>query len=662
MNDIYTQINELFDEMKREGSRPSITQIAKKLGVSEERVRRTLITEGKWKSKTSAEVMQLFQKQYTVSQIAEALCISEKNVQSYLPYSRGMYGGEQTIEAERCGQYRARMKSAEEKMNNPERKATEMKEINRPATFLEYEAEKGNENAREAVQKWYQKLESIRLETEQLWDRMKSAEMAECIQLANENQAYVQARRGVYQLRLELSSGSGDGKPDRLGMDEADWQKFLKLANAKEGISRTILVPGNMHLHALHYLIQRLFGWQNSHLHRFGLTDADFQRVTAGRLGGWLDLCGTLFRMDSEDFGDIYWDDDYKQGQSVKTWFRKKYMPPYRSLAVTDTFLYNLNRSQEFERRLASNEREGMTPFTRDDLIEEFVRRMHPEFDMNTLLQRIRIQDLFIEEGAFGEDSVSERLGLWHLLEKGERGFALEEWEKNSGKNKARKERLLRKLKDLLILRENINECERGVRYGNEERIRKQIGMSPEEYILEVLDFCRLREWHFQLYSDDVLYYAEANRHSQRYEDAQKVKGQAVGWDGLRKHMEQVTKLLLISDSLEETDERIGILRSEFGQKVAVMRSNPHYAEIVNHGVSKASGIERLADELGIDIRDTMAIGDSDNDLPMLKAAGCSVAMGNALPHVKDACDYVTGECEADGFAEAVRRYVLQDV
>ncbi|MBQ7480220.1 MAG: HAD family phosphatase [Selenomonadaceae bacterium] len=184
----------------------------------------------------------------------------------------------------------------------------------------------------------------------------------------------------------------------------------------------------------------------------------------------------------------------------------------------------------------------------------------------------------------------------------------------------------------------------------------------PEEYILEVLDFCRLREWHIQLYSDDVLYYAEANRHSQRYEDAQKVKGQAVGWDGLRKHTEQVTKLLLVGDSLEETDERIGILRSEFGQKVAVMRSNPHYTEIVNHGVSKASGIERLADELGIDIRDTMAIGDSDNDLPMLKAAGCSVAMGNALPHVKDACDYVTGECEADGFAEAVRRYVLQDV
>ena len=485
MNDIYTQINELFDEMKREGSRPSITQIAKKLGVSEERVRRTLITEGKWKSKTSAEVMQLFQKEYTVSQIAEALCISEKNVQSYLPYSRGMYGGEQTIEAKRCGQYRARMKSAEEKMNNPERKATEMKAINRPATFLEYEAQKGDENAREAVQKWYQKLESIRLETEQLWDRMKNAEMAECIQLANENQAYANARRGVYQLRLELSSGSGDGKPDRLGMDEADWQKFLKLANAKEGISRTILVPGSMHLHALHYLIQRLFGWQNSHLHRFGLTDADFQRVTAGRLGGWLDLCGTLFRMDSEDFGDIYWDDDYKQGQSVKTWFRKKYMPPYRSLAVTDTFLYNLNRSQEFERRLASNEREGMTPFTRDDLIEEFVRRMHPEFDMNTLLQRIRIRDLFIEEGAFGEDSVSERLGLWHLLEKGERGSALEEWENDFGKNKARKERLLRKLKDLLILRENINQCERGARYGNEEWIRKQTGLSPEEYTRE---------------------------------------------------------------------------------------------------------------------------------------------------------------------------------
>ena len=54
-----------------------------------------------------------------------------------------------------------------------------------------------------------------------------------------------------------------------------------------------------------------------------------------------------------------------------------------------------------------------------------------------------------------------------------------------------------------------------------------------------------------------------------------------------------------------------------------------------------------------------MAIGDSDNDLPMLQAAGHSVAMGNALPEVKAVCEFSVGTCEEGGFAEAIERYVL---
>ncbi len=181
------------------------------------------------------------------------------------------------------------------------------------------------------------------------------------------------------------------------------------------------------------------------------------------------------------------------------------------------------------------------------------------------------------------------------------------------------------------------------------------------ENILAVLEFCREKNWHIQLYSDDVLYYAEANRYSERYEALQQIKGQAVGWQELAKRTAHVTKLLSVSDSQEETDERVRILQSEFEGRLVVMKSHPLYTEIINPGISKAAGLERLASLLGIDIRDTMAIGDSDNDIPMLKAAGKSVAMGNALPGVKDVCDYVTGSCEDNGVAEAIRQYVLQE-
>ena len=54
-----------------------------------------------------------------------------------------------------------------------------------------------------------------------------------------------------------------------------------------------------------------------------------------------------------------------------------------------------------------------------------------------------------------------------------------------------------------------------------------------------------------------------------------------------------------------------------------------------------------------------MAIGDSDNDLPMLQAAGQSVAMGNATDEIKSACTFVTANCADDGFADAVEKFVF---
>ena len=54
-----------------------------------------------------------------------------------------------------------------------------------------------------------------------------------------------------------------------------------------------------------------------------------------------------------------------------------------------------------------------------------------------------------------------------------------------------------------------------------------------------------------------------------------------------------------------------------------------------------------------------MAIGDAYNDLPMLEAAGKSIAMGNAFPEVKEATDYETLTCAENGLAAAIYAYVL---
>jgi HAD superfamily hydrolase (TIGR01484 family) len=74
-------------------------------------------------------------------------------------------------------------------------------------------------------------------------------------------------------------------------------------------------------------------------------------------------------------------------------------------------------------------------------------------------------------------------------------------------------------------------------------------------------------------------------------------------------------------------------------------------------GVSKASGLEHVARELGCTADDVLAIGDGRNDIEMLRWAGRGVAMGQAVQQVIDAADDVTGSVYEDGLATELDRW-----
>ena len=74
-------------------------------------------------------------------------------------------------------------------------------------------------------------------------------------------------------------------------------------------------------------------------------------------------------------------------------------------------------------------------------------------------------------------------------------------------------------------------------------------------------------------------------------------------------------------------------------------------------GVSKASGLAHVADILGVEAADVLAIGDGRNDLEMLAWAGRGVAMGQAIPEVHDAADAVTDSVYDDGAAVEIERW-----
>lgn len=81
--------------------------------------------------------------------------------------------------------------------------------------------------------------------------------------------------------------------------------------------------------------------------------------------------------------------------------------------------------------------------------------------------------------------------------------------------------------------------------------------------------------------------------------------------------------------------------------------------EISPQNVNKGMGLEILSRVTGIPVSDMIAVGDEGNDLEMVQNAGLGVAMGNAIEPVKAVADVITNDCDHDGVAEMIEKYLL---
>jgi Cof subfamily protein (haloacid dehalogenase superfamily) len=93
--------------------------------------------------------------------------------------------------------------------------------------------------------------------------------------------------------------------------------------------------------------------------------------------------------------------------------------------------------------------------------------------------------------------------------------------------------------------------------------------------------------------------------------------------------------------------------------KLTLLYSNPYYMEIFPCEAGKGSAVKRLADILGILVKDTYAAGDEQNDISMIEAAGCGIAMANATDLVKKSADVVTLE---DNNNDGLAKYILEAI
>lgn len=127
-------------------------------------------------------------------------------------------------------------------------------------------------------------------------------------------------------------------------------------------------------------------------------------------------------------------------------------------------------------------------------------------------------------------------------------------------------------------------------------------------------------------------------------------------YDRYRAHRPAVDKIDLYFTS--EADRR-DFLSCISSLDLAIAGSLGIGLELSPPNTNKAAGLLSLCSLLGISTEDAIAVGDADNDRAILKAAGLAVAMGNALDEIKTLADVITDDCDHDGAAKAVERFLL---
>ncbi|WP_341236014.1 Cof-type HAD-IIB family hydrolase [uncultured Sulfitobacter sp.] len=123
---------------------------------------------------------------------------------------------------------------------------------------------------------------------------------------------------------------------------------------------------------------------------------------------------------------------------------------------------------------------------------------------------------------------------------------------------------------------------------------------------------------------------------------------------------EPVLKLLCLEDELNNI--AINSIRDGFDEHFDFTRSDTFLFEITQKGVSKRTAVSRLAERLGVQRNNIAAIGDSENDLEMIKWSGLGIAVGNAQETVLQAADWTTKTNNDAGVAHAIDRIIASNI
>jgi len=188
------------------------------------------------------------------------------------------------------------------------------------------------------------------------------------------------------------------------------------------------------------------------------------------------------------------------------------------------------------------------------------------------------------------------------------------------------------------------------------------------EVVRQMNEFAAQRGVQIVAYtSDDEIVSAQADKYSDLLVPFSEPTPQTIGRDTMDLLSSGVGhpdafKMILLAE-----EPTLAALRADLEGAIegvaCVTKAMERMLEVLPPGASKASGVLQALELLGLKPGDCMALGDGENDLEMLKMVredgGVAVAVGNAVPKLKEAAEFIVGTNDENGVAEAIDRFIL---
>jgi len=186
-----------------------------------------------------------------------------------------------------------------------------------------------------------------------------------------------------------------------------------------------------------------------------------------------------------------------------------------------------------------------------------------------------------------------------------------------------------------------------------------------KDILLKIIQIADENNIYYHFYNNDIMFSNRFEYGIQRFYNSNKKLD--------KKYRIEIRLLPDCRDFIEENNvcihkvvlmdndaEKLQSLRKELSsiKEIEFSKSSWNNMEIVKSGINKGTALKKLSSYLNIPIEACIAIGNDENDIPMIKAAGLGVAVNNSDPLVKQQADYITkNDNEHSAIAEVIRKF-----